>query len=263
MPKVLKGSFIILLGTIVFRIGGYLYRVLMQYLLGVSGYGILSLVIPLQNVLILVAAAGLPPAIAKYVSENLAKNDKEMVRQVITTSSKIMLCMSIIFALAVFLLAPLAPLLHWKPEVVILFQIIGLITPFSILLGVMRGVFQGYQNMGYLLITKAAEQISVIIFATILIVLGYYVLGAVIGTIVGFASAAIFSMILFREKIWKDLKSVETPIKTINETQLAKKLLIFSFPVVIAGLAELTLFDTSTYIINIFIMKPLLDIIIL
>ena len=40
MQKLLKGSFIILIGTIIFRIGGYLYRVLMQYLLGVEGYGI-------------------------------------------------------------------------------------------------------------------------------------------------------------------------------------------------------------------------------
>jgi len=225
----------------------------MQYLLGVSGYGILSLVLPLQWVLILIAAAGLPPAVAKYVSEYLAKDDRYMVRQVIITSLKIMLSMSILFSILIFFLAkPLAVYLHSGPEVVIIFQIVGLITPFSVVLGLFRGVFQGYQNMTYILITKAAEQIFMIILAVCLILIGLYVLGAVIGTIMGFAAAAGVAILLFRKNMWKDLKNVTKPLNPIKEYELAKKLLMFSSPVIITGLAELAMYDTSTYIIKIF-----------
>jgi stage V sporulation protein B len=204
MRKVVKGSFLNLFGNILFRIGGYLYRVLLQYLLGVTGYGIVSLVLPLQNVLILVAAAGIPPAVAKYVAEYHAKNDGYMVKQIIKTSAKIMVTMSIIATLLIFFLAkPLAPFLHWQPNIVILFQIIGFITPFSIILGLVRGIFQGYQDMGNLLLTRAVEQIFTIILSVSLILLGFYVLGAVIGTIIGFAIAAVLSLLLFIQKIWK------------------------------------------------------------
>ncbi len=254
MRKVVKGSFLNLLGNILFRIGGYIYRVLLQYLLGVTGYGIVSLVLPLQNVLILVAAAGIPPAVAKYVAEYHAKNDNYMVKQVIKTSAKIMVTMSIIATLLIIFLAnPLAPFLHWQPNIIILFQIIGFITPFSIILGLVRGVFQGYQDMGNLLLTRAAEQIFTIVLTVSLILLGFYVLGAVIGTIIGFAIAAILSLLLFRERIWKNIKYAKKSLGHINEYSLAKKLLIFSLPVTVVGLAELALFDTGTYIINIFL----------
>ncbi len=254
MRKVVKGSFLNLSGNILFRIGGYLYRVLLQYLLGVEGYGIISLVLPLQNVLILIAAAGIPPAVAKYVAEYCAKNDIFMVKMVIKTSAKIMLSMSFIAILLIFFLAnPVAPFMHWQSNVVLLIQIIGLVTPFSIILGLVRGVFQGYQNMGYLLLTRAAEQIFTITLTVILILLGLYVFGAVIGTIMGFAIAAVVSLFIFKEKIWNNIKDAKKTSDHADGYGLIKKLLIFSLPVTLAGLAELALFDTGTYIINIFL----------
>ena len=83
MQKLLKGSFIILIGTIIFRIGGYLYVVIAQSLLGIEGFGILSLVMSFQWILILIAVAGLPPAIAKYVgiSVGTAWNMENMKRR--------------------------------------------------------------------------------------------------------------------------------------------------------------------------------------
>lgn len=225
----------------------------MQYFLGVEGYGILSLVIPFQWILILIAVAGLPPAIAKYVSEYLAKDDLYMVRQVITTSFKIMLLMSLIFAgLFFFLAAPLAAYLHAGPEVVILFQTVSIIAPISVILGLLRGVFQGYQQMTYIMITRAIEQIFMIGLAVVFIVAGFYVLGAVIGTIIGFGIAAVSAVILYKKDMWNGLKNVVKPENHINEFKLAKKLLIFSSPIIITGLAELTLFDTGTYIIKLF-----------
>lgn len=225
----------------------------MQYFLGVEGYGILSLVIPFQWILILIAVAGLPPAVAKYVSEYLAKDDLYMVRQVITTSFKIMLIMSLIFAGLFFFLAnPLADYLHAGPEAVILFQTVSIIAPISVILGLLRGVFQGYQQMTYIMITRAIEQIFMISLAVAFILAGFYVLGAVIGTIIGFGIAALSAVILYKKGMWKGLKNVVKPENHTNEFKLAKKLLIFSSPIIITGLAELTLFDTGTYIIKLF-----------
>ena len=44
--KVAKGSAIILIGNVIFRVGGYLYRFLMASLLGPAAYGILGLCSP-------------------------------------------------------------------------------------------------------------------------------------------------------------------------------------------------------------------------
>ena len=254
MQKLLKGSFIILIGTIIFRIGGYIFAVLMLSLLGVEGYGILNLVMSFQWILILIAVAGLPPAIAKYVSEYLAKDDKFMVKQVIVTSLKIMLLISFIFTAIFFFMAkPLADFFNGGPEVVILFQVVSFIAPFSVILGLFRGVFQGYQRMTDILITRAVEQIFMISLAVSFILIGFYVLGAVIGAVVGFGIAAVSAVLIFRKYLWDDLKNIKKPENSVNEYKLAKKLLIFSSPIIITGLAELTLFQTGNFIIPLFL----------
>ena len=253
MQKLLKGSFIILIGIIIFRIGGYIYVVLTQSLLGIEGYGMLSLVMSFQWILILIAVAGLPPAIAKYVSEYLAKDDKYMVKQVIKTSFKIMLIMSLVFTAVFFFLAkPLASIFNGGPEVVILFQAVSFIAPFSVILGLFRGVFQGYQRMTDIMITRAVEQIFMIGMAVVFILAGFYVLGAVLGTLIGFAIASTSALLIFRFYIWDGLKDVKKPKIPVNEYKLAKKLLIFSSPIIITGLAELTLFQTGNFIIPLY-----------
>lgn len=253
MQKLLKGSFIILIGTIIFRIGGYLYVVLAQSLLGIEGYGILSLVMSFQWILILIAVAGLPPAIAKYVSEYLAKDDRFMVKQVIVTSFKIMLIMSFIFTAVFFFMAkPLADVFNGGPEVVILFQVVSFIAPFSVVLGLFRGVFQGYQRMTDIMVTRAVEQIFMISLAVVFILAGFYVLGAVMGAVIGFGIASISALLIFRLYIWNGLKDVKKPEIPVNQYKLAKKLLIFSSPIIITGLAELTLFQTGNFIIPLY-----------
>ena len=69
--KLVRGSLIILIGNVIFRIGGYIYRFLMAILLGPTAYGILGITLPFQGIFQTLSAGGLPPAIAKYVVETL------------------------------------------------------------------------------------------------------------------------------------------------------------------------------------------------
>ena len=92
--KVAKGSAVILIGNIIFRVGGYIYRFLMASLLGPAAYGILGLTTPFQGIFQVLSAAGLPPAIAKYVSEYKAINEEDLARQTIFTALKIMVFFS-------------------------------------------------------------------------------------------------------------------------------------------------------------------------
>ncbi len=250
MHKILKGSFIILIGTIFFRVGGYIFMVLMLSLLDINAYGMLNTVMSFQWILILIAVAGLPPAIAKYVSEYLAKDDLFMVKQVIFTSLKIMLIMSFIFVTVFYLCAqPIADYLNGGPQLVVLLKAVSFIAPFSVILGLFRGVFQGYQEMTDIMITRAVEQIFMISLAVLFILAGFYVLGAVIGSVIGFAIAAASAVIIFKMKFWKDLKDVKKPENPVNEYKLTKTLLLFSTPIIITGLAELTLFQTVNFIV--------------
>ena len=161
-----------------------------------------------------------------------------------------MVSMSIIFTVVFFLLAkPLANYFHGGPELVILFQAVSFIAPFSVILGLFRGVFQGYQRMTDIMITRIFEQVFMIGMAVVFIKIGFYVLGAVLGTLVGFAIASASALLIFKFYLWDGLKDAKLPEIPVNESKLIKKLLIFSSPIIVTGLAELTLFQAGNFVI--------------
>ena len=190
--KVAKGSAIILIGNVIFRVGGYLYRFLMASLLGPAAYGILGLTTPFQGIFQVLSAAGLPPAIAKYVSEYNALDEEDLARQTIFTALKIMVFLGIFFGFVmVFVAAPIITNYYQKPEALLPLQAVGLITPFSVIVGGFRGAFQGVYKMEYILYTRAIEQIFMILMATALVLLGLSTVGAVLGSVLGFVASAL------------------------------------------------------------------------
>ena len=105
--KLIRGSLIILIGNIIFRLGGYVYRFLMAILLGPTAYGILGITLPFQGIFQTLSAGGLPPAIAKYVAEYEAINEHDMARHTIYTALKIMIFLGLFFGiLMIFVVSP-------------------------------------------------------------------------------------------------------------------------------------------------------------
>lgn len=263
--KIAKGSLVMLIGSFIFRIGGFIYRFAMATLLGPTGYGILTLTIPLMGVLQLSAEGGIPPAIAKYIAQYEAFNQTDMIRQIIKTSFKLIIVMGFLLSLTIFILAkPIALGFFHKPEAIIPFQAVALITPFSVITGEFKGIFQGFYQMSNLVITKAFEQSFTIIFAVVLIFANFYVAGAVIGTAIGYAVAGVAAFVLFRKYVWKHIKDgkkrrscrlnpnnhINDKFTFLQELRLVKMLLFFSVPVVFSSLGELFMYDIGTWIIG-------------
>ncbi|MDR2966642.1 MAG: flippase [Methanobacteriaceae archaeon] len=257
-----KGSFLIFIGNIVFRVGGYVYRVLMASLLGPASYGILTITLQFQGIFQVLSAAGLPPAIAKYISQYSALDEEALARQTIYTSLKIMICLGIFFGLAMFFfVAPWIALnLFKKPETLIPLQYVGFITPFSVIVGAFRGSFQGVYKMEYILATRTVEQIFMIIFATLLVLLGFSVAGAVLGSVLGFAASAALSVFIFLKYMGKYIpqpkKEDKFPMK--EELKLAKKLVFFAIPVTVTALAEMGIYSICSFVMGIFLASNLI-----
>jgi len=255
--KLARGSIIIFMGNIIFRVGGYVYRFLMASLLGPAAYGILGLTTPFQGIFQVLSAAGLPPAIAKYVSEYTALEEEDLARQTVFTALKIMIFLGFLFGfLMVFVVAPWITYnyLH-KPAALLPLQAVGLITPFSVIVGAFRGAFQGVYKMEYILYTRAIEQIFMILFATALVILGLSTLGAVLGSVLGFVGSSVSAVYIFKKYMKKYLPPANPDFKfpLKEELKLAKRLVFFAIPVSITGLAEMGIYSICTLIMGTFL----------
>lgn len=236
-----------------FRAGGYIYRILMSRMLGPDGYGLLVMTLPFQGIFQILSAAGIPPAIAKFVSQHKATGEDEMARQVIFTSLKLMSILGIFFALVMFFSANwIANVYFQKPEVALPLQAVALITPFSVIVGAFRGAFQGMYRMEFIVATRATEQVFMITSAVVLVSLGFYAAGAVTGTAIGFLASAISAVLIFRKYLWKYFPkpAPENKLSFIEELGLMKTILVFSIPVAVTGLSELAIYDIGTLIMG-------------
>lgn len=255
--KLVRGSLIIFIGNIIFRIGGYLYRFLMATLLGPTANGILGTTLSYQGIFQTLASGGLPPAIAKYIAEYEAVGDHDMARQTIYTALKIMVFFGLFLGvLMIFVIAPFIAVEYMgKPEVMVPLQIIGLITPFSVILGAFRGAFQGVYKMEYIIYTRAIEQVFMILCATAFVLMGLSVVGALWGTVIGYSLAAFSAVLIF--KFWMP-KYIPEPSGNFefsrrDELKLAVMLVRFSIPVIITAIAEMLIYNICTIVMGKFL----------
>ena len=255
--KLVRGSLIILVGNIIFRVGGYIYRFLMAILLGPTAYGVLGITLPFQGIFQTLSAGGLPPAIAKYVSEYEAVGEKDMARQTIYTALKIMVFLGLFFGvLMIFVVAPwLAYSYLHKPIALVPLQIVGLITPFSVIVGAFRGAFQGVYKMEYIVYTRAVEQLGMILFATAFVLIGLSTIGALWGTVLGYSMSVVAALYIFKFHMGPYIPkpSDDFVFTRKDELKLAGTLVKFSIPVIITAIAEMLIYNICTIVMGKFL----------
>ena len=149
----------------------------------------------------------------------------------------------------IFIVAPwLAYDYLGKPETLIPLQIVGLITPFSVIVGAFRGAFQGVYKMEYIVYTRAVEQLGMILFATAFVLIGFSVTGALWGTVIGFAAAAVSAVYIFKYHMAKYIPpaSEDFEFTLKDELGLAGTLVKFSIPVIVTAIAEMLIYNICT-----------------
>ena len=251
--KVLRNSFILLIGNLLFRVGGYINRLLMSRMLGPEGYGLYGLTLPFQGIFQILSAGGLPPAISKYVAEYNAKDEKALTRQVIYTATKFMVLMAILLSIILLFSSDfIANEIFHKPLVVWPLRAVSLITPFSVIVGAMRGAFQGVYKNEYTVYNRMAEQLATIVFAVVFVYCGLYAMGAVLGGAFGFIVSAITAVLLYKKYISPMFYSEDSlDLSLKEELELLWMLICFAVPVAITALSEMAIYDVGTLVIGV------------
>ena len=255
--KVLKNSFILVMGNLLFRVGGYINRLLMSRMLGPEVYGLYGLTLPFQGIFQILSAGGLPPAISKYVAEYNAQDEKALTRQVIYTATKFMVLMAILLSIILLFSSDfIANAIFHKPLVVWPLRAVSLITPFSVIVGAMRGAFQGVYKNEYTVYNRMAEQLATIVFAVVFVYCGLYAMGAVLGGAFGFVVSAITAVLLYKKYISPMFyceDSLDLSFK--EELKLLWMLICFAVPVAITALSEMAIYDVGTLVIGVFMLS--------
>jgi stage V sporulation protein B len=159
MSKFLKGTFILLVAGFITRVLGFIYRIVLARSIGEEGVGLYMMAYPTFILVVTIIQLGLPVAISKNIAEAEAKGDHAEIKKILVVSLAITVGLSIVFTPALYLLAPtLSTTLFTDPRTYYPLIAIAPALPIIAVASVLRGYFQGRQNMRPSAISQILEQ---------------------------------------------------------------------------------------------------------
>ncbi len=222
----IRGAIILIIAGMISRLLGFVNRMVMARLLGAEGVGIFMLTMPALLLLITLSQIGIPVAVSKLISEAMAVRDKERIKKILYVSFSITGSLSVIltvlFVLGVPLIAEyllldertLLPMLVMSPIIIII-----------AISSVLRGYFQGLQNMKPQAFAQVLEQVIRIVFVVVMINmmlpfgLEYAAAGAMGSAVIGELVSLAYIYVCFKKsKKQRQLKLARFPIRSLKDT---------------------------------------------
>lgn len=190
------------------RLVGFIYRIILIRIAGQEAVGLFQMVFPVYSLFLVLATAGLPIAVSKLVAEHQARNNQAGMRSVLRAGVITALSLGCAANALLFLLArPLAANVMQDARIYYALLIIAPSLPIVAVSAVLRGYFQGRQEMkvvcASLLTEQAAHVLATLGLVHLVLARGpvYLTAGLAAGSILGeFCGLAIYlvSYPLFR-----------------------------------------------------------------
>ena len=165
----IQGAFILLISSTIVRILGFIYQILIIRIIGTETIGLYNMVHPVFIMALVIATAGLPLAVSKLVSRQMAYHNIKASLKILRIAIILLLISGITITLVLLFIAPyILNSLYKDPRIdLILYAMLPCIT-ISAISSALRGFFQGLQEMTPTAITQCLEQITRIVFGIIL-----------------------------------------------------------------------------------------------
>ncbi|MDQ0205405.1 stage V sporulation protein B [Alkalicoccobacillus murimartini] len=203
----LKGTLILILAGFVTKILGFINRMVMARIMGSEGVGLYMMAVPTMLLILTLTQMGLPVAIAKLVAEAEAKGETSKIKQILIVSLAITISLGAVFTTAMILCAPFVAS-HLLTDARAYYSLIAVapIVPIVAVSAVLRGYFQGRQNMKPTAYSQMLEQMVritlVAVLSTAFLPLGieYAAAGAMLSVIAGEFVSLIYMLFLFKRK---------------------------------------------------------------
>lgn len=258
--RMLKGAFILALAAVLSKLIGTIQKIPLQNIGGDGVFGIYNAVYPFYTLVLLVATAGFPAAVSKFVAERIAAGNEEGARRVLTISSVMLIVLGVVGGILMYIGAPL--LADWidnrHTEAAIRSSALAL--PLVPIMAGLRGYFQGMHNMIPTAVSQVAEQtIRVAAMVILLLMLDrngaaddWIAAGATFGSAAG-GAAGLFVMLIYwwiyRQKSANKL-SLSSQSHSVHEPvfPLLKALSLYALPICLGSLSAplISLVDTFT-----------------
>ncbi len=252
----IKGTIILIIAGLITRVLGFINKIVVARIMGAEGVGLYMMAVPTLLLIITITQLGLPVAISKLVAEAEAVSDRRKIKRILIVSLTTTGILSLFFTIGMIAFAPvIASTLLTDERAYFPLIAIAPIVPIVALSSVLRGYFQGRQNMRPTAYSQVIEQIVRITLVAMLTAaflpygIEYAAAGAMISVVIGELASLIFMIFMFKtkkririrsgfmnylkqgKKTFKELMSIALPT---TGSRLIGSLSFFFEPIVVA-----------------------------
>jgi O-antigen/teichoic acid export membrane protein len=255
--KLLRGTFILTVGTILSKVLGLIYVIPFYQIVGKQGTALYNFGYVPYTIFISIATAGVPLAVSKFISKYNALEEYAVGRKLFKSGLVIMLTTGVAAFLIMYFIAPMLAEMSISgkkqsisvDDVTTVIRAVSwalIVVPFMSLI---RGYFQGHQSMGPSAVSQVVEQIVRVAFT---LIGAYVVLKFMNGSMVSAVSVATFAafigaigslFILFwywykRKPYLNKLLEQDKGTLNISLREIYKEIFIYAAPFVFVGIAN-------------------------
>jgi stage V sporulation protein B len=207
MSKFLKGTVTLLIAGLITRVLGFINRIVVARFIGQEGVGLFMMAFPTLILVVTITQFGLPIAISKNIAEAEAQGNHAKIKKILVVSLATTISLSIVFTPTLILLAPyLANTLFTDPRTYYPLVAIAPMVPIIAISSVLRGYFQGRQNMRPAAYSQVIEQVVRIALIAILTKaflpygIEYAAAAAMVASVIGELFSLFYLMTTFKLK---------------------------------------------------------------
>ncbi|MBF2651431.1 putative polysaccharide biosynthesis protein [Listeria seeligeri] len=253
--KLMRGTAVLTAGTLLSKILGILYVIPFYWIAGGEEATILYQYgyVPYQ-IFLNIATAGVPLAVAKYISKYNSLNEYALSQRLYKSSTYLMIFTGIASFLIMYIFAPVLAGMQEVSGGTSIEDITSVIRAVSFALliipvmSLLRGYFQGFHSMGPSAVSQVIEQVARIVFLLASTYIVLHVIGGTLVTAMSLATfaafiGAFFSLICLiwyyrkrRPGIQKMIAMSDNRLQ-VSTLHLLKEISISAVPFIIVGMA--------------------------
>lgn len=252
--KFLLGTLLLSLTALICKVLGAFYRVPLTNILQAEGMGVYQLIYPIFSLLLVVSTSGVPTAVSRLISEKTSQNQIKYANAITKYSIIMIGGLGLVLSLLMYILAPYISKLQGNLMAVSGYYAIAPSIFIVAIISVIRGTFQGRQNMVPTAISQIIEQVLKVglglIFSFFFISRGveYAVFGALLGVSI---SELVAMLVLIIINLTSKKKLVMTNEEIPTTIEICKEIIKIAFPITLNCLIlPLLLVIDSILIVN-------------
>ncbi len=191
------GASILAIGGFLAKVLGAFYKIPLTHILGANGMGIYYLVFPFYSLALILSSSGLSVAVSKLVATERGKFHRKNELKIFKYAIILAIIISIILMIFTIALAETFSFLQGNSNAYLSYLAIAPAIIFASIVSVIKGYFQGVENMMPSSVSLLVQQLFRLIFGLLFAysLVGYGLTYAVLGAILGLTLSEFCAMV--------------------------------------------------------------------